>query len=517
MTETRSQAASEAKEQPKAQTSTASKPDASSKSDPSSKSGAKKARQGAKKIGKPNAPLYYLLCFIVGLYFRLRLHTRYDRTAIRGLKGPALIVCPHISNMDFILVALALFPHRPTFVVSEHFMVKPLIRWFLEIMAVIPKKMYCADIRTILSIMRAKEQGHVIVLFPEGRLSCFGHSLNVTEGTAELVKKLGVDVYTITGNGAYKTLPKWGKSGLRPGRIQVDTAKLFDAADLPAMSVSEVGEKLEAAILHDEEATQQNISYRCKSPALGLDGVLYYCPVCGAQFQMETCTADAAAAGAAAPAAHPASASDTSQAEPFTHSEPAPKPASTATASQAGIDTLRCTACGAASRLTPKYRLEPVTAGIPAAGRQPAAVRAPGQDSSQDTGTAQPQPASPANIPFTSINQWYYWQQDQIDLDEPLESETIVAAVGPDGYMDLNAGQGHIRMDREAITFTGQVFGQPLEFTEPTSVVKAFPASVSSHFDLYHKKVLYNMHLTPDSRTVIKWVCYLDKLSGNIR
>lgn len=422
-----------------------------------------KSRQKTKKVGKPAPVLYYLLCLLAGLYFRLRLHTRYDRAAIRGLKGPALVICPHIANMDFILVALALFPHRPTFVVSEHFMVKPKIRWFLEKMAVIPKKMYCADIRTILTIMRAKEQGHVIVLFPEGRLTCFGHSLNVTEGTAELVKKLGIDVYTITGNGAYKTLPKWGKSGLRPGRIQVDTAKLFDGSALSSMSILEINAALEAAILHDEESVLQDAAYRCKTPALGLDGLLYHCPVCGAQFQME-----------------------------------------------ASGDTIRCTSCGAAARLTPKYTLQPVSAAAAAATDEVAAGSAV---------VAAPAAGSPAStsIPFTTINQWYYWQQEQIDLDTALESDTTVAAVGPDGYMDLQAGQGHIVMDRESIRFTGQVFGETLEFSEPTSVVKAFPASVSSHFDIYHKKVLYNMHLTPDPRTIIKWVCYLDKLNGNVR
>ena len=119
-------------------------------------------------------------------------------------------------------------------------------------------------------------------------------------------------------------------------------------------------------------------------------------------------------------------------------------------------------------------------------------------------------------FPFETINDWYFWQQDQIDLNIPLESDTIVAAVGADGYIDRNAGKGHIRMDREQIYFSGEVFGLPLEFSESTSAVKAFPASVGSHFDIYHKKVLYNMHLRPDPRTIIKWVCYLDKLNHNV-
>lgn len=393
-------------------------------------------KKNQKQIGKPNPFLYYPLVAAASLLFRLRFRTRIDRTALQNIQGPALFICPHISNIDFILVALALAPHRPNFVTSEHFMSRPLIRWFLTRMAIIPKKMYCADIRAMRSILQAREQGHMIVIFPEGRLSCFGHSVNLTDGTAELVKKLGINVYSITGNGAYLTLPKWGKSGLRPGRIQVESSMLLDASSIPDMTVAEIQEVLEQAILHDEDKVARemmpNVKYKSKAPAEGLDGILYKCPECGAEFQMET----------------------------------------------AG-DTISCKSCSFSSRLDQSYVFH--------------------------------------GGPFTSINEWFFWQMDQIDLDVPLESETIVMAVGPDGNRDWNAGSGHIRMDREAIHFEGTVFGQPLEFTETTKNVKAFPASVGSHFDIYHNKVMYNFKLQPDPRANIKWVAFLDKLNANIR
>ena len=394
----------------------------------------KKKKQ--KQIGRPRPFLYYLLLYVAAPLFKLLCRVKIDRTALQNLKGPAFIVCPHISNIDFILVAMALAPHRPNFVTSEHFMAHPLIRWFLTKMAVIPKKMYCADIRAMRSILQAKDQGHLIVIFPEGRLSCFGHSVNLTDGTAELVKKLGINVYTVTGNGAYLTLPKWGRTGLRPGRIQVDSAKLLDAEDIANMSVAEIQEALELAILHDEDKVARemmpDVKYKSKAPAEGLDGILYKCPDCGSEFEMES----------------------------------------------AG-DTIRCRACGMQVLLDQSYVLY--------------------------------------GGPFDSINEWFLWQMEQIDLDQPLESACIVMAVGPDGNRDQNAGSGVIYMDREIITFTGEVFGQPLEFTEKTSTVKAFPASVGSHFDIYHNKIMYNFRLQPDPRANMKWVGFLDKLHGNIR
>lgn len=414
---------------------------------PDSKGGKKQQ----KKIRRPNPFLYYPLLFLAGLYFKFKLKVTYDRTGLKDLKGPALFICPHISNIDFVLAALALKPYRPTFVGSEHFMSRPLIRWFLTQMAVIPKKMYCADIRTILTIMRAKEQGHLIVIYPEGRLTCFGHSVNLTEGTPELVKKLGVDVYTITGNGAYLSLPKWGKAGFRSGRIHVTTEKLISKDDIGTLSLSEIEEILERAILHDEDQVAREmmsgVTYKCKQPAAGLDGILYKCPICGAEFQMETVTTTI---GKDADAQNTLSGNQ-----------------------------IYCRACDFTATLDQSYQIH--------------------------------------GGPFTSINQWFLWQQDQIDLDIPLESEVTISAVGKDGNRDLNAGSGHIRMNRETIEVEGVVFGEPLIFTEKTSSVKALPASVGSHFDIYHKKIMYNFHLKPDPRANMKWVGYLDKLNENIK
>ena len=381
-----------------------------------------------KIIKKPNPFLYYLASLIIAPYLKFKLHTSYDRSGIRDIETPSIVVCPHVSNIDFLLVAVALFPHRPTFVVSQHFMAKPKIRRILEIMHVIPKKMFCPDVKTILNIMRAKESGNIIVIFPEGRLSCFGHSLQVTDGTAELIKKLGVSVYTICENGAYKTLPKWGKAGLRPGRIEITSAKLIDSADLAAMTIDEINAVLDKAILHDEDALFTDVKYKCKAPALGLDGILYKCPQCMSEF--ETVSDE--------------------------HS-------------------ITCRRCGFRADLDEKYRL--------------------------------------SGGPFERINDWFFWQEALIDLDTPLETDCLVGTTDTDGYMDMKAGKGHITMDRENIHFVGTCCGESLEFTESTSVIKGFPSSVGSHFDIYHKKQLYYVMPQPDPRVSIKWVAYLDKLT----
>lgn len=385
-------------------------------------------KQKKKTIKKPNPFLYYLACIVIAPFLKLRLHTSYDRSGIRNIKKPSIVVCPHVSNIDFLLVAMALFPHRPTFVVSQHFMANPKLRRLLQMMHVISKKMFCPDVKTILNIIRAKDSGNIIVLFPEGRLSCFGHSLQVTDGTAELIKKLGVNVYTICENGAYKTLPKWGQAGLRPGRIDITSAKLIDAADISHMTLEEINAILDETILHDEDKLFTDVIYKCKAPALGLDGILYKCPECLSEF--ETISNDC---------------------------------------------TISCRRCGFRARLDQKYRL--------------------------------------SGGPFERINDWFFWQESLINLDIPLETDCLLGTTDAEGFMDRDAGKGHITIDRDNIYFSGTCYEEPLEFTESTSVIKGFPASVGSHFDIYHKKQLYYIIPQPDPRTSIKWVSYLDKLT----
>lgn len=380
-----------------------------------------------KKIEKPNKFIYSILFPIAAFVLKFMAKTTYDKSGLKDLTGPALVLCPHTSNLDFLFVAAELYPHRPTFVVSEHFMAKPKIRWILTKMNVISKKMFCPDIKTIMNIIRAKDSGNIIVLFPEGRLPAFGHSLQVTEGTADLVKKLGVSVYIVTGNGAYKALPKWGKAGLRKGKIHVTSYKLYDGKDIADLTVKDIERDLEKAILHDEDKIFEDVEYKCKKPALGLDGVLYKCPQCKEEFKMIT-----------------------------------------------DDHSIMCQ-CGFKSELDTYYRLK--------------------------------------GGPFEKINDWYFWQESQIDLDTPLESQTILAVPDECGNMDRNAGTGVICMDRDKITFKGTCFGETLEFTEKTDTIKAFPISVGDHFDMYHKKKMYNFILQPDPRTCIKWSMYLDKLT----
>jgi 1-acyl-sn-glycerol-3-phosphate acyltransferase len=153
-----------------------------------------KKKNKNKKIGKVNPVLYAILYPFVKRKYTKKYHLTMDKALAKEIKGPAIVVASHTCDMDHFLTGLTLYPVRPTYIVSEHFIHNPSTAKFMKLMHVITKKMFTADISTIKNILRAKKENAVIVIFPEGRLSCYGRTLPVAEGTAELIKKLGGEI-----------------------------------------------------------------------------------------------------------------------------------------------------------------------------------------------------------------------------------------------------------------------------------------------------------------------------------
>ncbi len=237
--------------------------------------------RGKRKFRKPPVLIYSAAALVMSLKFKTRYGLRIERGEFAGHRGPAIILATHTSGQDHILSGLALWPERPTFVLSEHFMTTPLMRKVLTAMHTIPKKMFCPDTAAVLRIIKAVRAGNTVVLFPEGRLTWHGRSLKVTDGTAELVKKLGVDVFTLCSDGAGKTFPKWTKEERR-GKIRTRISRLFTPEQLQGLSVEEINEKIGEAISHDEFKVMKGVRYRCDNTAAGLDGLLWKCPSCRA-------------------------------------------------------------------------------------------------------------------------------------------------------------------------------------------------------------------------------------------
>lgn len=238
-------------------------------------------KKDKKQIGKVNPLLYGALYATLGTYYRIKYRITFDKKIVKDIKGPAIVLATHTSDQDHILSGMTLYPIRPTYVVSDHFLHKRDTAGLLKLMHVISKKMFTPDVSTIMNILRAKKENAVIVIFAEGRQSCYGHTLPIADGTAELIKKLSVNVYAWKANGAYLTFPKWRNKGDdRIGKIHCTLKHVMTAEDANEKSISEIKEITEKAVLHDDELAMADVEYKSKTMAEGVEKILFKCPVC---------------------------------------------------------------------------------------------------------------------------------------------------------------------------------------------------------------------------------------------
>ena len=240
-----------------------------------------KNKKSKKRIGKVNPILYAAIYAVMKPMYTKKYNITFDKRVVKDIKGPAIVLATHMSDQDHILSALTLYPVRPTYIISEHFIHNPSTARLLKLIPVITKKMFTPDVSTIRKILRAKGEGAVLVIFPEGRLSCYAHTLPIAEGTAELIKKLNVNVYVWKVEGAYLTFPKWRDKGYdRKGKIHASVELLMSADEVAEKDISEIKEITARAIDHDDELAMSGVEYKCEDMSRGVDKILFKCPKC---------------------------------------------------------------------------------------------------------------------------------------------------------------------------------------------------------------------------------------------
>ena len=99
-----------------------------------------------------------------------------------------------------------------------------------------------------------------------------------------------------------------------------------------------------------------------------------------------------------------------------------------------------------------------------------------------------------------------------MDTEGSLSTHARLGCCGEDGFMDPNAGEGEVYMDKNEFRLSGTLHGEKIEFTTTPEKIHAFPISPGDHFDVYHGGKLIYVYTQPDLRSCVKWVCFLDKL-----
>jgi len=117
-------------------------------------------------------------------------------------KGPAILVCNHVSSLDPMLLQWACSRLIVWMMAREYYVSGT--RWLFDIIRIIPVERSRRDVAATRAAMRALEEGHVLGIFPEGRLAEDRKIGPFQTGVAMMALKTGVGVYPASVEGTMR-------------------------------------------------------------------------------------------------------------------------------------------------------------------------------------------------------------------------------------------------------------------------------------------------------------------------
>lgn len=230
-------------------------------------------------------PFIWLLCWACTRKGKLKIH----KEQMEGLKPPFLVLGTHQAFMDFCVTPLALFPYRANYI-SELEGFEYYGEWFYRQLGCLGTRKFVSDLALVRNIRRVVERKGIIVIYPEARYANVGTNSEIPISVAKLAKMLDVPLVTINMKGNYLRSPIWNLTVRNEARLDATIKQLFTREEVKSLTLQEIIKGVQKELAFDEYAwqreTKQAITYTNR--AEGLHKVLYQCPVCMQEFQMQS-------------------------------------------------------------------------------------------------------------------------------------------------------------------------------------------------------------------------------------
>lgn len=108
--------------------------------------------------------------------------------------GPAILICNHVSGLDPLLIQ-AVCPRLIVWMMAKEYYEIRALKWIFEQIHAIPVGRGGRDLAATRAALRALENGHVLGVFPEGRIEPTRDLLPFQVGVAMMAIKADVPVY----------------------------------------------------------------------------------------------------------------------------------------------------------------------------------------------------------------------------------------------------------------------------------------------------------------------------------
>ena len=232
--------------------------------------------------GTPGSLVYRLTIFLIRLWQAAKPRPAVHEEKLSEADVPYVMLSNHESFFDFYYLLRLSHPKNPTFLVSEYYCTRPVLRTFARHMGILSKKPFKPELAVPLRISRMLKKGYPVIIFPEGRLSTDGRSNPIVEEGAAFYKRLGVDLVLVKLRGSYYAYPKWRGKRYRSA-VSVTVTEVIKKETLCGMSDGELNRKI-AETLYGDASRELLCDYPQRDKARNLGNLLYRCADCGALY-----------------------------------------------------------------------------------------------------------------------------------------------------------------------------------------------------------------------------------------
>lgn len=202
---------------------------------------------------------------------------------------PYILLITHASMVDFNIMLTATHPYPVNNVMSlEGFntYTEPLMRS----LGVLGKRKFITDINLIRNIRYCLEKlGTIFAIFPETRYSLDGCTSFLPESLGSLIKMMKVPCVVLKLHGNFVTCPQWNKKN-KGTFVEADMFPVTTLDEAKSLAPEEINRRIADVFVYDDYKWQEenNIIINDPNRADGLHCLLYKCPHCGAEHDMDS-------------------------------------------------------------------------------------------------------------------------------------------------------------------------------------------------------------------------------------
>ena len=254
-----------------------------------------------KEVNYPNKKRYntaqypirqpWFFVYLIWLLSRLTLPKvpwKVEKINMEGLKPPYMMLSNHMYFVDFKLAAMGVGFHRVNNVVSiDGYYRRPFL---MEWIGAICTRKYTMDLHLVKSIKKVLSRGDILSMYPEARYTPCGTLNYMPESLGKLVKMNKVPVVAVVHHGNYLHSPFWNFRKKRYVPLHTTMTQILTPEQIKTMTVEEINAVLKEKLWYDEYQYQKDNGILITEPfrAEGLHKVLYQCPACGVEHEMDS-------------------------------------------------------------------------------------------------------------------------------------------------------------------------------------------------------------------------------------